>query len=219
MKNRSSNNKINIKEEASSGRAIAIYILSSIGVGVAVFLLFALIIKILKLIPQKNIAIALIDILDFKYFDILFKLFLVLLYVLVFSIILKKKIKLQDSKDFMQKFSVVILIFAYLGTFINLQISKSELHTQFLTLLALQPTYYKLVEADPESEFYKTHYETEVIGEFSDEGDVREGFLNKYDEAVDYYVYSQCEAILIGAVFEILCMAVCIKAIDKKECV
>ena len=220
MKNKDSNNtanKIRIKTKVGSIGAIAIYIVSSIFVALALYLFFILFFKILLALNQKEIIQNIINILDFEYFSIIFKLVTILIFISVFAIILKKKIIIENVSDFIQKFIIVVLTLTCLGVFVNLQNSKARLNTQFLTLLTSQPLYYDLINADHESEFYKNHYKTDFIGEFSTYEDVRDGFLEKYNNAVEYHIYSVCEPLFITAIFETICMIVCVKLVNSKE--
>ena len=220
MKSKDSNNKVNqirIKTKVGSIGAIAIYIVSSILVALALYLFCILFFKILLALNQKEIILKIINMLDFKYFSIIFKLVTILIYILVFAIILKKKIIIENVSDFIQKFIIVVLTITCLGLFINLQNSKDKIYTQFLNLSTLQPTFYNLVNADKESEFYKTYYSTDFIGEFSTYKDVSYGFLEKYNNAVENHIYSVCDPLFITAIFETICMIVCVKLVNSKE--
>lgn len=203
------------KIKISSVSAIALYIISSIIINIILLILCVLVLKVLPVNSREQI----LNIADYKYFTTILSMFLILVDVTIFTIILNKLFIVENKKDFLQKFTIILLILTCLGVFINLKNSKSKLYTQFLTLQALEPFYLDLAESDPDSEFYKQHYESAVgfIDDFSTRENVRDGFLNKHIEAVDYYIYQKCEPEIIRTFFEIISMYVFIKFFYKNE--
>lgn len=202
-----------LRKEVGSIYAIIIFILSSF----IVYILTCILFKLIAFIPQKDILMFELSLLSNKW---AVAILMYTLYIIVFFVILKKKIVIKDSKDFIQKFIIVSLIFTCLTIFMSLCMSKKKLHTQFLTLQCLYPVYCDLVTADPTSDFYIKNYNTEFIGEFSTLEEVNDGFLKKYDDAIDYYIYDEVELLLLGAAFEIAGMLICVKLVkytDKKE--
>lgn len=58
------------------------------------------------------------------------------------------------------------------------------------------------------------------MGEFSTFQEVYDDFLQKYDDAIDYYIYYEIEPSFFMALLEIVGMIICVKLVDytdKKE--
>lgn len=141
----------------------------------------------------------------------------ILLFNIIFGIIIKKKFVIENSSDFIQKFIIISLVVTCIGIYNCLYKSKTEIHSQFLSLQVLQPLYYDLVNADIESEFYQDYCDIDFIGEFSTYNDVNHKFLEKYEEVINSNIYSRIEDLLLNSILEISAVIVCVKLIDFLE--
>ena len=207
------------KNEIKAMGAIIMFAVTYIIIIAILYVLNELSWVILKFLPSDvriNIFKVIIDIENYKYFNIILSTIISFVSTLVFTKILRNKFDLVDSKsEFLQKTIIISLVIAIICICVTMNKGQKYLHSQFEGLVMHEYADYDLSQNNPE--LYKEYHNYNPEEMFTDAQQMRNYFVKEYDEAVDDAIVKEIKEIIINTGIGVTILILFTMLTDKKE--